>query len=169
MAASPTGVIAQAGIRPGMRVLEVGCDGGHSAALLAMATGPGGHVVTMDHDRAITDRAIAYLQAAGYLGWVTVLTGDGELGAPEYAPFDAIIATAGAWDIPAAWADQLTDGGILVVPVGAHGVPRSIAFRKASGHLVSIFTMPRALASIPIQPPAVSGPRGRRRAPGGHC
>jgi protein-L-isoaspartate(D-aspartate) O-methyltransferase len=150
------GVIAQAGIRPGMRVLEIGCNGGRSAALLAIATGPGGRVVTMDHDRAKTDRAIAYLQAAGCLGWVTVLTGDGEHGAPEHAPFDAIIATGGAWDIPTAWAGQLADGGTLVVPVGAHGVTRSIAFRKASGHLVSVSAMPGGLASIPAQPPALS-------------
>jgi protein-L-isoaspartate(D-aspartate) O-methyltransferase len=149
------GVITQAGIRPGMRVLEIGCGGGHSAALLAMATGPGGHVVAMDHDRAMTERAIAYLRAAGCLGWVTVLTGDGEHGAPGHAPFDAIIAAGGAWDIPAAWAEQLADGGILVVPAGAHRATLSIAFRKASGHLVSFSAMPRGLASIPVQPPAL--------------
>ncbi|HTU77064.1 MAG TPA: class I SAM-dependent methyltransferase [Trebonia sp.] len=130
-------VIATIGIGPGMRVLEIGSDGGHSAALLAAATGPGGHVVTIDPDRATTDRARTYLRASGFSGRVTVLSGDGEHGAPEHAPFDAIIAMDGAWDIPPAWTSQLADGGILVVPAAA-GLARSLAFRKAHGHLVSV-------------------------------
>jgi len=132
------GVIANVGIGPGMRVLEIGCDGGYSAALLAAATGPGGRVVTIDHDRAITDRTSAYLQVAGFSGRVTVLAGDGEHGAPEHAPYDAIIALNGAWDIPAAWIAQLRDGGILVVPADTRGTAWSLAFRKANGHLVSV-------------------------------
>ena len=135
---SLAGVITRAGIGPGMRVLEIGCDGGYSAALLAAATGPGGHVVTVDPDRAMTDRTSAYLQATGFVGRVTVLAGDGEHGAPEHGPFDAIIVMNGAWDIPAAWTSQLADGGILVVPADARGAASSLAFRKANGHLVSV-------------------------------
>jgi len=131
-------VIAGTGIGPGMRVLEIGCDGGYSTALLAAATGPGGHVVTIDHDHAIRDRTSAYLRATGFASRVTIRAGDGEHGAPEHAPFDAIIVMNGAWDIPAAWIGQLADGGILVVPAGAQGVARPLAFRKSSGHLASI-------------------------------
>jgi protein-L-isoaspartate(D-aspartate) O-methyltransferase len=132
------GVIARAGIGPGMRVLEVGCDGGYSAVLLAAATGPAGRVVTIDHDRAMVDRTEAYLRSTGFRGRVTVLVGDGEHGAPEHAPFNAIIALNEAWDIPSAWIAQLADGGILVVPANAPGAIRPLAFRKASGHLVGV-------------------------------
>jgi protein-L-isoaspartate(D-aspartate) O-methyltransferase len=144
-------MIIQAGLGPGMRVLEVGCDGGHSTSLLAASVGPGGHVVTVGRDEATTDEAAAYLQAAGYRGRVTLVPGDAEHGAPGHAPFDAIIATSGAWDIPIAWAEQLADGGMLVVPVRAHGVLRSVAFRKASGHLVSVSTRTAGPPAVPAQ------------------
>ena len=54
------------------------------------------------------------------------MTGDGEHGAPGQGPFDAIIATAGAWDIPPSWTAQLADGGTLVVPLRMNGVTRVI-------------------------------------------
>jgi protein-L-isoaspartate(D-aspartate) O-methyltransferase len=159
-------VIARVGIGPGMRVLEIGCDGGYSAALLAAVTGRAGHVVTVDHDRAMTERTSAYLQANGFSGRVTVLAGDGEHGAPEHAPFDAIIAMHGAWDIPAAWIAQLTDGGILVVPADSRGIPRSLAFRKADGHLVSISIGPSCRSSEPGGSPAGGSPAGGSPAGG---
>jgi len=78
------------------------------------------------------------LQATGYGDRVTVVTGDGEDGAPGHGPFDAIIATAGAWDIPPSWIAQLTDDGTLVVPLRMNGVTRSIAFRKDGAQLASV-------------------------------
>jgi protein-L-isoaspartate O-methyltransferase len=70
-------------------------------------------------------------------GTTSVLTGDGEHGAPGHGPFDAIIATAGAWDIPPAWTAQLKDTGTIVAPLRMNGVTRSFAFRKHASHLVS--------------------------------
>ena len=110
-------MIAQAGVEPGMNVLEIG-SGGYNAALLAEVTGEKGRVVSVDIDREITDRASAALDAAGYADRVTVVTADGEYGVPDYAPYDAIIVTVGAWDIPPAWLGQLAaDDGIIVVPM----------------------------------------------------
>jgi protein-L-isoaspartate(D-aspartate) O-methyltransferase len=57
-------------------------------------------VTTYDINSEVTARAAAAIGATGYADRVTVLTGDGEHGAPGRGPFDAIIATAGAWDIP---------------------------------------------------------------------
>ena len=131
-------MIAQAGVESGMNVLEIG-SGGYNAALLAEVTGEKGRVVSVDIDREITDRASAALDAAGYADRVTVVTADGEYGVPEYAPYDAIIVTAGAWDIPPAWLEQLAaEDGVIVVPLRMNEITRSIAFRRSGGHLVSI-------------------------------
>jgi protein-L-isoaspartate(D-aspartate) O-methyltransferase len=142
-------MISQAGIRPGMRVLEVG-SGGYNAALLAEVTGPDGHVVSIDIDPEVTATAAAALGAAGYSGRVTVVTGDGEHGAPEQAPFDAVIVTAGAWQIPPAWTTQLASGDRrLVVPLRMNGSTRSIAFCRHDDHLVS--TSAQACGFVPVQ------------------
>lgn len=106
-------MIAQAGIGPGMRVMEIG-SGGYNAALLAEVTGE--HVVTVDIDPDITARASAALDAAGYAGRVTVVTADGEHGFPDRAPYDALVVTAAAWDLPPAWRDHLAPDGRLAVP-----------------------------------------------------
>jgi protein-L-isoaspartate(D-aspartate) O-methyltransferase len=130
------GMIAQADIGPGARVLEIGTTG-YNAAVIAEVTGPDGHAVTVDIDPEVSGWAAAALQATGYDDRVTVVTGDGEHGAPGHGPFDAIIATAGAWDIPPSWLAQLADSGTLVVPLRMNGVTRSIGFRKHDGHLAS--------------------------------
>jgi protein-L-isoaspartate(D-aspartate) O-methyltransferase len=77
---------------------------------------------------------------------VTVVTGDGEHGAPGHGPFDAIIATGGAWDIPPSWTAQLADDGTLVVPLRMNGVARSVAFRKDGSHLASTSAEPHHAA-----------------------
>jgi len=129
-------MIAQAGIGAGARVLEIGTTG-YNAAVIAEVTGPGGHVVTIDIDPEVSGWAAAALEATGYGDRVTVVTGDGEHGAPGHSPFDAIIVTAGAWDIPPSWVSQLDGSGTLVVPLRMNGVTRSIGFRKHDGHLSS--------------------------------
>jgi len=130
-------MIGQAGIRPGMRVLEVG-SGGYQAALLAEATGPGGHVVTMDIDPEVTSRTRKLLEQTGHVSQVTVVTGDAAGGAPGHGEFDALIVTCGAWDIPPAWTGQLAAGtGILVVPLRMNGNTRSVAFRQQGARWVS--------------------------------
>ena len=129
-------MIAQAGIGPGARVLEIGTTG-YNAAVAAEVVGPAGHVVTVDIDPEVAGWATAALDATGYGGRVTVVTGDGEHGAPGYGLFDAIIVTAGAWDIPPSWTAQLKGSGTLVVPLRMNGVTRSIAFVKDGSHLAS--------------------------------
>jgi protein-L-isoaspartate(D-aspartate) O-methyltransferase len=128
-------MLEQAGIEPGMRVLEVG-SGGYNAALIQEITGNSGKVTTVDIDPDITDRARACLDAAGY-NHVDVVLADGDSGVPSGAPYDRIIVTAGAWDIPPAWIAQLSPQGRLVVPLRMRGLTRSVAFDRDGARLIS--------------------------------
>jgi protein-L-isoaspartate(D-aspartate) O-methyltransferase len=128
-------MLEQLRVEPGHHVLEIG-SGGYNAALLAELVGPDGSVTTVDIDPEVVDRARSTLAAAGY-PQVRALCADGEFGAAEYAPFDRIVVTVGAADIPPAWVEQLAERGRLVVPLRLRGLTRSIAFETGGGRLVS--------------------------------
>ncbi|MBW8804092.1 MAG: methyltransferase, FxLD system [Catenulisporales bacterium] len=136
-------MLEQAAIEPGMRLLEIG-SGGYNAALMAELAGPGGEVTTVDIDADVAARARACLDDAGYRE-VRVLTADAESGVPAHAPYDRIVVTVEAWDLPPAWAQELTPHGRLVVPLRLRGLTRSVAFDRVGGrdgrdgidHLVS--------------------------------
>jgi protein-L-isoaspartate(D-aspartate) O-methyltransferase len=108
-------MLEQADIRPGMTALEIG-SGGVNAAMMSWLAGPDGQVTTVDIDSDVTERAMRLLDAAGYER-VNVVLADAEDGFAEDAPYDRIVVTVGAWDIPPAWVDQLAPGGRLVVPL----------------------------------------------------
>ncbi len=127
-------MLEQAGLRPGMRVLEIG-SGGYNAALIAEVVGPTGHVVSVDIDADIVTRARRLLAEAGYPG-VRVVHGDAEHPVPDEERFDRIIVTVGAWDLPPAWWEQLVEGGRIVVPLLIRGTTRTVALDKVDGHLV---------------------------------
>jgi protein-L-isoaspartate(D-aspartate) O-methyltransferase len=128
-------MLEQADISPGMRVLEIG-SGGYNAALIAELVGPEGQVTTVDIDPFVTERASQYLAETGY-NRIQVLQVDAEGGVPQRAPFDRIIVTAGAWDVPPAWIEQLAEDGLLVVPLRLRGLTRSFAHARNEGNLVS--------------------------------
>ncbi len=128
-------MLEQAGIGPGMRVLEVG-SGGYNAALLAELVGEDGEVTTVDIDPEVIDRARRCLKDAGY-SRVNVVLADAEGGVPEYAPYERILVTFGAWDIPPAWVEQLAEDGSLTVPLRMKSLTRSIVFTRTDDHLIS--------------------------------
>ncbi len=128
-------MLEQAEIQPGMRVLEVG-SGGYNAALIAELVGLTGEVTTVDIDSDIVARAQAQLQAAGY-PQVCIVRADAEYGVPDHAPFDLILVTVGAWDLPPAWVEQLVPTGRIVVPLRFAGITRLIAFDRSDTGLIS--------------------------------
>ncbi|MEV6984928.1 methyltransferase, FxLD system [Sphaerisporangium sp. NPDC051017] len=125
-------MLAQLDVRPGHRILEIGAGTGYNAALLAHLTGPGGQVTTVELDHGVAAEAEQALATTGY-GHVTVIPGDGEYGHRPNAPYDRIIVTVGAWELPAAWADQLAPAGLLVVPFRMRGLTRSVTFEHTAG------------------------------------
>jgi protein-L-isoaspartate(D-aspartate) O-methyltransferase len=103
------------GLRGQERVLEVGTGSGYQTALLAELSR---EVYTIERIPALIQHAQRTLQALGYKN-IFFLKGDGTKGWPEKAPFEGIVVTAGAPEIPPIFLSQLTEGGRLVIPVGS--------------------------------------------------
>lgn len=104
-------------VRPDHRVLEIGTGSGYQAAILSKLAR---EVVSIERYRTLADAARDRLKTLGY-GNVTVRAGDGMAGAPDAAPFDRIIITAAAEEVPEALLDQLAEDGKMVLPLGPRG------------------------------------------------
>jgi protein-L-isoaspartate(D-aspartate) O-methyltransferase len=107
-------MIQAAQIKPEDRVLEIGAGSGYQTALLAELAN---QVFAVERHASLSEAARNTLERLGYRN-ARVVTGDGSLGFPEAAPYDAIIVSAAAPRIPPALAGQLATGGRLVIPVG---------------------------------------------------
>jgi protein-L-isoaspartate(D-aspartate) O-methyltransferase len=129
-------MLDQADVQSGHRVLEIGSATGINAAYLAHLAGPAGHVTTLDIDPWVTAGTRRALDANGYQH-VDVITRDGAHGFAEGAPYDRIVVTVGAFDLPLAWWDQLADDGRMVVPLRWRGQTRSLALHRDGDRLVS--------------------------------
>ena len=110
-------MLEELSVEPGDRIFEVGTASGYNAALLAELARENGRVVTVELEADLARLASETLRATGYGERVAVIEGDGSAGYAASAPYDRIIITAGAPSIAAAWAEELREGGRLVVPV----------------------------------------------------
>jgi protein-L-isoaspartate(D-aspartate) O-methyltransferase len=113
------------------RVLEVGTGSGYQAAILSKLVA---QVYSIEIVPELASRAAQDLQRLGY-GNVEVKAGDGYQGWPEHAPFDAIIVTCAPNHVPAPLAEQLKEGGRMMIPVGDPGEQTLYLLEKHSGKL----------------------------------
>ena len=120
-------------VRPGELLLDVGTGSAYQAAVLSEL---GAEVITIERIPELAELARENLAAAGYAG-VEVLVGDGTLGLPDRAPFDAIAVAAAAPDFPQTLYEQLRPRGRLVVPVGGwRGQRLEVIVRSPEGPAV---------------------------------
>jgi protein-L-isoaspartate(D-aspartate) O-methyltransferase len=125
-------IVESLSLQPGERVLDVGTGSGYQAAVLAEL---GASVVTIERIPELAEQARRNLAETGYE--VDVRVGDGTLGLPELAPFDAIAVAAAAPGFPQTLYDQLRPRGRLVVPVGGQRTQRlELIVRSAEGPAV---------------------------------
>jgi protein-L-isoaspartate(D-aspartate) O-methyltransferase len=114
-------MLAALDAEPGMRVLEIGTGTGYNAALLAHRLGAE-HIVSVEVDPAVAEHARRVLAAAGF-GAVTVVTADGADGHLPRAPYDRVISTVAAAEVPYAWVAQTRPGGLVLTPWGTPYYP----------------------------------------------
>jgi protein-L-isoaspartate(D-aspartate) O-methyltransferase len=110
----------------GQKVLEVGAGSGWHAATIAEIVAPSGAprsewgcVYTVEIVRALADNAKKNIRNAGYSDRVKIISADGSKGYAEKAPFDRVVVTAAAPNVPQPLVDQLKPSGIMLIPVGS--------------------------------------------------
>lgn len=96
-------------------VLDVGCGSGYQSAILTLLAAK---VYSIEREHELAEIARERLTRLGYMDRIVLVEGDGTLGYPPGAPYNAIIVGAGAPEVPSALIEQLADGGRLVIPVG---------------------------------------------------
>ncbi len=109
----------------GQKVLEIGAGSGWHAATIAEIVAPHdaprsewGHVYTVEIIEGLAEFARKNIRDAGYSDRITTIHADGSIGYPEKAPYDRIVVTAAAPDVPQPLTDQLKPNGIMLIPVG---------------------------------------------------
>jgi protein-L-isoaspartate(D-aspartate) O-methyltransferase len=127
----------------GHRVLEIGAGSGWHASTIAGIVAPAdvpkeewGHVYTVERVPELAEFARKNVETAGYADRITVICGDGSLGCLEKSPYDRVLVTAAAPDIPEPLTEQLKNGGILVIPIGViHFYQNLVRVRKKDGKI----------------------------------
>lgn len=113
-------------IKPGDKVLEIGTGSGYQACVLSYL---GCKVYTIERQKVLFEKTDKLLKKLGF-SKIRTLFGDGYEGAPRFAPFDKIIVTAGATEIPKKLFDQLKVGGYMVIPYGSGEVQKMLRITK---------------------------------------
>jgi protein-L-isoaspartate(D-aspartate) O-methyltransferase len=121
-------MIAALGLRGGERILDIGTGSGYAAAVLSRIAG---QVYTVERVPGLARDASHVFREIGYDN-ISCRLGDGRLGWPEHAPYDAICVAAASDDVPAALLDQLAVGGRMVIPVGGRFTQRLRCIERTS-------------------------------------
>ena len=116
-------------LRPTDRALEVGTGSGYATALLSVLCA---EVFSIERHSSLASSAKETLRRLGFTN-VRFRVGDGSLGWGEYAPFDAILVSAAAAEVPPRLFDQLSEGGRMIVPVGPAETQELRLIRKIAG------------------------------------
>jgi protein-L-isoaspartate(D-aspartate) O-methyltransferase len=124
-------MIEAAEVRPGDRVLEIGSGSGYAAAVLAQIAA---QVFAIERHDELGELARERMRALGYDN-VEVRVGDGTLGLPEAAPFDAILVSAGGSEVPRALKEQLEIDARMVIPVGETGEQKLFKVTRIAANL----------------------------------
>ncbi len=135
------------GIEPGHRVLEVGTGLGYQAALISSL---GAALWTVEIVEEFASEAALRLLPQGQAG-VSIRVGDGSRGWSEHAPFDRILVTAAAREVPAALTDQLRTGGRVVIPIGDREVQQlTVVEKEQDGSIVGRPVMPVRFTQLEV-------------------
>ncbi|MBK8624759.1 MAG: protein-L-isoaspartate(D-aspartate) O-methyltransferase [Saprospiraceae bacterium] len=113
-------------IKQGDKVLEIGTGSGFQACVLNFI---GAKVYTIERQKTLYDKTEKFLHQIGF-GTVRTLFGDGYEGSPRFAPFDKILVTAGATEIPVKLIDQLKPNGVMVIPLGEGNTQKMLKITK---------------------------------------
>jgi protein-L-isoaspartate(D-aspartate) O-methyltransferase len=119
-------------LSPTDTVLEIGTGSGYVTALLAELAA---QVFSIERQAALASKARTVLSKVSYAN-VHVFTGNGTLGLPAHAPFDAILVSAAALEVPTALLSQLREGGRMIIPVGSSDSQQLQFIRKHNGQPV---------------------------------
>lgn len=115
-------------IQPNDRVLEIGTGSGYQTAILATLAS---HVYSVERIRELSVRARQVLDQLRFSN-IALLVGDGTIGWSRYAPYDAILVSAGSPGIPQALVDQLSERGRMLIPIGDRQEQRLTLVRKTA-------------------------------------
>lgn len=115
-------MVDAAALTPSSRVLEIGAGSGYGAAVLSRVAG---EVWSIERHQPLATAAQRRLDDLGYAN-AHVIHGDGTIGLAQFAPYDAIVVTAAAPDLPRGLLDHLVDGGRLIIPIGPRSGPQQL-------------------------------------------
>jgi protein-L-isoaspartate(D-aspartate) O-methyltransferase len=135
-------------LSPGQKVFELGAGSGWNAALMGQIVGPDGQVTSLEIIPEVAKRAVETVASLGIAN-VQIIEGDGGNGFPDAAPYDRAIFTAGAFDLPRHFYDQIREGGLLLAVIKTGGGGDNLfLLRKSGDHFEALESMPCGFVQV---------------------